>query len=100
MTAIISLGVMNLLDGLSDPVLTLAPGMCLEKCPFHPDFFIPSVDWILSSDNFCPQMENKKEEETEQVRLLPQNAVQRCHLSVNMDSGCAVATNQVCCIWK
>ena len=61
MTAIISLGVMNLLDGLSDPVLTLAPGMCLEKCPFHPDFFIPSVDWILSSDNFCPQMENKKE---------------------------------------
>jgi hypothetical protein len=38
MTASISLGVIRCLDGLSDPILTLAPGMYLENCPFHPDF--------------------------------------------------------------
>jgi hypothetical protein len=38
MTASISLGGMGRLDDLSDPVLTLAPCMCLETCPFHPDF--------------------------------------------------------------
>ena len=29
---------MDCLDGLSDPDLTLAPDIHLEKCPFHPDF--------------------------------------------------------------
>jgi hypothetical protein len=29
---------MGCLDGLSDPVLTLVPGICLEKHPFHLDF--------------------------------------------------------------
>jgi hypothetical protein len=37
MTAFISSRVMGLFS-LSDPVLTLAPGICLENCPFHPDF--------------------------------------------------------------
>jgi hypothetical protein len=34
----ISLGLWDSLDGLFDLVLTWAPGMCLENCPFHPDF--------------------------------------------------------------
>jgi hypothetical protein len=39
-TASISLGLWGCLDGLSDAVLTLAPCMFLENCPFHPDFSI------------------------------------------------------------
>jgi hypothetical protein len=31
-------GLWDCLDGLPDPVLTLAACMCLENCPFHPDF--------------------------------------------------------------
>jgi hypothetical protein len=38
MTASISLGLWECLDGLSDPDLTLVPGICLENCPPHPDF--------------------------------------------------------------
>ena len=38
MTASISLDFLGfLLDGLSDPDLTLVPGISLESCPFHPD---------------------------------------------------------------
>jgi hypothetical protein len=35
------------LDGLSDPDLMLVPGICLENCPFHPDFL------VLFSIGFC-----------------------------------------------
>jgi hypothetical protein len=38
MMAAISLGIMDCLDALSDPHLTLAPDICLENCSFHPDF--------------------------------------------------------------
>jgi hypothetical protein len=38
MIASISLGVMGLFRCFIDPVLTLAPGMCLKNCPFHTDF--------------------------------------------------------------
>ena len=38
MTASTSLGLWDYLDGLSDPDLTLVPGLCLEKFPFHPCF--------------------------------------------------------------
>jgi hypothetical protein len=50
MTACISLGVMGLLNRLSDPDLTLAPGICLENYPFHPDFSI----WL--SIGFCSKI--------------------------------------------
>ena len=40
MTASISLGVMVLLDGLSDTDLTLVFGISLENFLFHPDFHI------------------------------------------------------------
>ena len=40
MTASISSGLTGLLNGLSDPALTLAFGMCLENCLFPPDFLI------------------------------------------------------------
>ena len=51
MTASISLGVMGmLLDGLSDPDLTLVFGICIENCPFHPDF--P----VLLSIGFCSRI--------------------------------------------
>ena len=32
------MGLWDCLDGLSDPDLTLVPGIFLENCPFHPDF--------------------------------------------------------------
>jgi hypothetical protein len=38
MTASISLGVIDCLDCLSDPNLTLVFGIYLENCPFHQDF--------------------------------------------------------------
>jgi hypothetical protein len=38
MTASISLGIIGLFYGLSDPDLTLVFGICLENCPFYPDF--------------------------------------------------------------
>ena len=38
MTASITLGLWDCLDGLSDPDLTLVPCICLENCLFHPDF--------------------------------------------------------------
>ena len=47
MTASISLAVMGVLDCLSDPDLTLVPGVCLENCPFHPIFS------VLLSIVFC-----------------------------------------------
>ena len=50
MTASISLGMMDCLDGLSDPDLTLVPGICLENCPFHPGF--P----VLLSIAFCSRV--------------------------------------------
>jgi hypothetical protein len=40
MTAYISLGVMGLFYGLSDPDLNLLPGICLENCTFHPDISV------------------------------------------------------------
>jgi hypothetical protein len=39
MTAATSLGdILDSLDALSDPGLNLVPVICLENCPFHPDF--------------------------------------------------------------
>jgi hypothetical protein len=38
MTASTFLGVWKGFDDLSDPDLTLVPGICLETCPFHTDF--------------------------------------------------------------
>jgi hypothetical protein len=49
-TASISLGVIGCLDGLSDPELTLVIRICLENCPFHPDFSV--VLSIVGSGNF------------------------------------------------
>ena len=40
----------NGLDGLSDPDLTLVPGICLENCPFHSGF--P----IVLSIGFCSRI--------------------------------------------
>jgi hypothetical protein len=38
MAASISLGVMGLFRSFNDPDLTLVFGICVENCPFHPDF--------------------------------------------------------------
>jgi hypothetical protein len=38
LTAAISLWVMGLFRGLSEPFLILVPGIILENCPFHPHF--------------------------------------------------------------
>ena len=43
-------GLWDCLDHLSDPDLNLVPGICLENCPFHPDF--P----ILLSISFCSRI--------------------------------------------
>jgi hypothetical protein len=50
MTASISLGVMELLNGLSYPDLTLALDIWLETCPFHPDF--PVLSSIVFFSHF------------------------------------------------
>ena len=50
MTVSISLGDKGLLDCLSDPDLTLLPGICLENCPFHLGF--P----VLLSIGFCSRI--------------------------------------------
>ena len=49
MIASISLGLWDYLDGYSDPDLTLVFGICVENCPFHPDFPV-----LLSLD-FCSE---------------------------------------------
>jgi hypothetical protein len=50
MTAFISLG---LCDCLSNHVLILVPGICLEKCPYHIDFSILlNIGFVVGSDNF------------------------------------------------
>jgi hypothetical protein len=49
MTAVFSLGVMGLFRCLSGPDLTLVFGICLENCPFHPDF---PVVLSIGSDDF------------------------------------------------
>jgi hypothetical protein len=47
MTVFISLGVMGILDGLSDPDLNLIPDICLENFLFHPDFpVLLSIDYL------------------------------------------------------
>lgn len=59
--------------------------------------------WVGSSPQItsvCKWRIRRREKERKQVRLLPQNTVQRGHLSVNVDSGCGMGTKQVCCIWK
>jgi len=38
MTANIFLELWDSVDGLSDPDLILVFGICLDNCPFHPDF--------------------------------------------------------------
>ena len=50
MTVSISLGDKGLLDCLSDPDLTLLPGICLENCPFHP------VCPVLLTTGFCSRI--------------------------------------------
>jgi len=39
------------LDGLSDPGLTLVPGICLENHPFHPDFPVLLKAFVVGSDD-------------------------------------------------
>jgi hypothetical protein len=50
MTVSISLGDKGLLDCLSDPDITLLPGICLENCPFHP------VCPVLLTTGFCSRI--------------------------------------------
>ena len=50
MTASISLGLWNYLDGLSNPDLNLVFCICLENCPFLPD--VP----IVMSVGFCSRI--------------------------------------------
>ena len=38
------------LDGLSAPDLSLIPGICLENCPFNPDFPVLMSIWLLEQD--------------------------------------------------
>jgi hypothetical protein len=40
----------NDFDGLSDPDLALVAVICLENCPFHPDFS------VLLSIGFCSRI--------------------------------------------
>jgi hypothetical protein len=40
-------GIRDCLDSISDPGLTLIPGICLENCPFYPDFT------VVLSIGFC-----------------------------------------------
>jgi hypothetical protein len=49
-TSSTSLGLWDSLDGLSDPDLTLVFDLCLENCPFHPDF--P----VVLSIGFCSRI--------------------------------------------
>jgi hypothetical protein len=53
MTASIFLGVVGCLDGLSDPDLILILGICLENCPFHPDFpVLLIIGFVVGPDDF------------------------------------------------
>jgi hypothetical protein len=50
MTASISLGIIGMFNGLSDPGLMFVFGVSLENCPLHPDF--PA----LLSIGFCSRI--------------------------------------------
>jgi hypothetical protein len=44
---------LDCIDGLSDPELTLVPGICLENCPFHQGFpVLLSIGFVVGSDDF------------------------------------------------